>query len=141
MAFVRRRGNVTYRSEDRGFREIGSSPAMSAEMLSMAQRIAGNAEAVGAGDYETDRATVTVGWQNERRAGAVVREARHEWRDWRDAILVRVLASMSIRSGTPRRGGSGRSDTEMVTYTRRDGTTRQATQAQANAWMNSRRGT
>lgn len=143
MGFRVRRGNVTYRSEDRGFREIGSSPAMGAEMLSMAQRIAGNAEAVGSGDYETDSATVTAGWQNERRRGAVVRESRHEWRDWRDAILVRVLASMTIARARPRRRPSetSRAESDMVTYTRRDGTQRQATQAQANAWMNSRTGT
>ena len=114
-------------------REIGSSAAMSAEMVSMAQRIGGNAEAVGHGDYEAAPSTVTVGWANERRAGAVVRESRKDWRDWREAILVRVLDAMSIR-----RGGPSRPETEMVTYTRRDGSQRQATRAQANAWMNSR---
>lgn len=70
---------------------------MGAEMVSVAERIAGNAQAVGSGDYETAPSTVTVGWQNERRAGAVVRESRQDWRDWRDAILVRVTRSMETR--------------------------------------------
>lgn len=99
MAFTRRRGNVTYRAVDRGMREIGSSSAMSAEMVAVAQRIAGNAEAVGHGDYEAEASTVTVGWQNERRSGAVVRESRQDWKDWRDAILVRVTQAMGVRRG------------------------------------------
>ena len=97
MAFRVRRGNVTYRAEERGMREIGASPAMSAEMVAVAQRIAGNAEAVGSGDYESAPSTVTVGWANERRAGAVVRESRKDWRDSRDAILVRVTQAMETR--------------------------------------------
>jgi hypothetical protein len=133
MALRRVPGSRHYQADDDGLREIGQSAAMGAEMLSVGQRIAGNAEAVGSGNYRAEAATVTVGWQNERRRGAVVRESRHEWRDWRDAILVRVLASMAISRGSP-----PESDTDMVTYTRRDGKTRQATRAQANAWMNSR---
>lgn len=133
MALRRVRGSRNYQAEDSGLREIGQSAAMGAEMLSVAQRIAGNAEAVGAGDYEARPATVTVGWQNERRRGAVARESRQDWRDWRDAILVRVVASMAISRGSPNADPN-----EMVAYTRRDGTQRQATQAQANAWMASR---
>lgn len=133
MALRRVPGSRNYQADDDGLRVIGTSTAMGAEMLSVAERIAGNAEAVGHGKYEAERATVTAGWQNERRSGAVVRESRQEWRDWRDAILVRVLASMAIS-----RGDRTESDTDMVNYTRRDGTQRQATRAQANAWTNSR---
>ena len=121
-----------YTPDHGGLREIGSSSAMGAACFEVAERLAGNAQAVGEGDYKAERSIVTAGWRNERRAGAVVRESQHEWQDWRDAILVRVLASMAISRGVPE------SDTDIVTYTRRDGTERQATRAQANAWMNSR---
>ena len=97
MALRRVPGSRTYQADDDGLRAIGSSPAMSAEMVSVAQRIAGNAEAVGHGDYEAEAQTVTAGWQNERRSGAVVRERRQDWKDWRDATLVRVLAAMEMR--------------------------------------------
>lgn len=97
MALRRVPGSRNYRADDDGLREIGQSAAMSAEMVSVAQRIAGNAEAVGHGKYEADAQTVTVGWQNERRRGAVVRESRQDWKDWRDAILVRTLAAMEMR--------------------------------------------
>lgn len=97
MALRRVPGSRNYQADDDGLRQIGSSSAMSSEMVSVAQRIAGNAEAVGSGDYEARAATVTAGWQNERRSGAVVRESRQEWRDWRDAILVRVTRSMGMR--------------------------------------------
>ena len=83
-----------YRPVHAGLREIGLSPAMRAETLAVAKRIEGAAQAVGSGDYESDSSTVTAGWQNERRAGAVVRESQQDWRDWRDAILVRVTRSM-----------------------------------------------
>lgn len=133
MALHRVPGSRHYQAEDRGFREIGSSSAVGAEMVAVAERVAGNAQAVGDGEYEAKPSTVTAGWANERRSGAVVRESNPHWRDSRDAILVRVLSSMTIS-----RGAAPESDTDMVTYTRRDGTQREATRAQANAWMNSR---
>lgn len=122
-----------YRPVEAGFREIGQSSAMAQATLDVAQRMAGNANAVGDSTYEAASTTVTAGWANERRAGATARESTPHWRDSRDAILVRVMASMSIS-----RGGTAESDTDMVTYTRRDGSQREATRAQANAWMNSR---
>lgn len=97
MALRRVPGSRNYRADDDGLREIGQSAAMGAEMVSVAERIAGNAQAVGHGDYEAKPATVTAGWQNERRRGAVVRESRQDWKDWRDAILVRVVRSMEMR--------------------------------------------
>ena len=97
MALRRVPGSRNYRADDDGLRQIGQSAAMGTEMVSVAERIAGNAEAVGSGDYEAKPATVTVGWQNERRRGAVVRESDPDWRDSRDAILVRVLQAMEVR--------------------------------------------
>ncbi|WP_207595798.1 hypothetical protein [Arthrobacter sp. D5-1] len=67
--------------------------------LDAAKRLAGNAEAVGRGTYEAAPATVTAGWKNERRAGAVVREVDPDYRDARDSILLRVMASMRAVPG------------------------------------------
>ena len=67
--------------------------------MAVARQIAGNANAVGDSTYEAANQTVTAGWANERRAGAVVRESQAHWRDWRDAVLVRVAAAMSVRGG------------------------------------------
>ena len=97
MALHRIPGIRHYRADDDGLRDIGSSPAMSAAVMSVAERLAGNAQAVGAGTYEAKPATVTVGWQNERRSGAVVRESNRDWRDSRDAILIRVTKAMEVR--------------------------------------------
>jgi hypothetical protein len=87
-----------YRPDYGGLREIGSSSEMGAVCLTVAERLAGNAQAVGSGDYSAERSTVTAGWRNERRAGAVVRESRQDWEDWREAILVRVTRSMEVRA-------------------------------------------
>jgi hypothetical protein len=88
---------VKYKKDLSGLREIGKSPGMAAAMLEVGQRLAGNANAVGESTYEAANTTVTVGWDNDRRAGAVVRESEHHWRDSRDAILLRVRDSMTIR--------------------------------------------
>lgn len=97
MALHKIRGVKNYMAEDRGLKDFGTSAALAAASLALAQRLAGNAQAVGRGDYTAGPATVTVGWANERRAGAVVRESRRDWRDTRDAILLRVAASMEVR--------------------------------------------
>jgi hypothetical protein len=86
-----------YKPDYGGLREIGSSTAMGAECLAVAERLAGNANAVGEGEYSAERATVLGGWRNERRAGAVVRGREDDWEDWREAILVRVTRSMAVR--------------------------------------------
>jgi hypothetical protein len=90
----------SYKPVPAGLREIGLSPAMSAAMVEVAQRIASKAQAEGSGDYEAAPTTVTAGWANERRAGAVVRETRKDWEDTRDMVLVRVLRSMKMRGRT-----------------------------------------
>jgi hypothetical protein len=119
-------------ADDAGLRDIATSSAVGEATLAAAQRLAGNAQAVGRGEYEAAPTTVTAGWANERRAGAVVRESRKDWRDTRDAILLRVAESMAVARPTL---DGGR---EMVTYTRRDGTQRQATKAQAANWSKGR---
>lgn len=92
-----RKINKVYSADDSGLKDFGTSSAVGAATLAAAQRLAGNAQAVGRSEYEAKPTTVTAGWQNERRAGAVVRESRADWRDTRDAILLRVADSMRVR--------------------------------------------
>lgn len=86
-----------YKPDDYGLRKIAQSPDMAKATLEVARRLAGNANAVGDSKYEAVSSTVTAGWANEKRAGAVVRESEPHWRDWRDGILLRVTAAMRAR--------------------------------------------
>lgn len=88
---------MKYEADHKGIRELANSPGMAAEVLAVAQRMAGNANAVGDSTYEAAPATVTVGWENERRAGATVREVHHEYKDARDRVLLRVRDAMEVR--------------------------------------------
>lgn len=97
MALHKIRGVKSYMADDRGLKDFGTSKAISDASLAAAQRLAGNAEAVGDGTYTAAPATVTAGWANERRAGAVVRETSPHWRDARDAVLRRVVEAMGVR--------------------------------------------
>ncbi|QAY16065.1 hypothetical protein SEA_ELESAR_13 [Arthrobacter phage Elesar] len=81
-----------------GLSKIANSPAMAATTREIAQRMAGNANAVGESTYEAESTTVTVGWANDKRAGAVVRESTPHWRDWRDRVLLRVADAMKARN-------------------------------------------
>jgi len=80
-----------------GLKQIGQSPGMAKAALEVAQRLAGNANAVGDSTYEASSTTVTAGWANEKRSGALVRESEPHWRDWRDAVLLRVADAMRVR--------------------------------------------
>lgn len=80
-----------------GLRKLGNSPGVAKAVLDVAVRMAGNAEAVGDSTYEAAPAKVTAGWDNEERAGAVVREVERDWEDSRDAILLRVADAMKVR--------------------------------------------
>lgn len=98
MALYKIPGSKSYQGDDAGLRELGSSSAVGDATLAAARRLAGNAQAVGRGEYEAAPTTVVAGWQNEHRAGAVVRESRPDWKDTRDAILLRVADSMKVRA-------------------------------------------
>ena len=89
--------NKAYKPLNGALKVIGQSPKMGALTLQIGQRLAGNANAVGESTYEAAPAKVPSGWANERRAGAVVREVKQDWEDWRDAILVRVTEAMEVR--------------------------------------------
>ncbi|GAA3405052.1 hypothetical protein [Pseudarthrobacter polychromogenes] len=89
--------NNHYKPLNGALSTIGKSPKMGALALAIGERLAGNANAVGDSTYEAHAAKVTSGWANEKRAGAVVREVKPHWRDWQDAVLVRVTAAMRVR--------------------------------------------
>ncbi|MCZ9884149.1 hypothetical protein [Arthrobacter sp. B2a2-09] len=97
MAIRKVPGSKSYMADDSGLKDFGTSKAVGDATLAAAKRLAGNAQAVGRGEYEAAPSTVTVGWANDRRAGAVVRESRADWRDTRDAILLRVAEAMKAR--------------------------------------------
>lgn len=88
----------TYTAIDRGFKEIAMSSEMKQATLAVGREIAGNANAVGESTYDAESAIVRVGWNNEPRQGAVVKETRAHWRDARDAVLVRVTRAMQKRN-------------------------------------------
>ncbi|MBD1541023.1 hypothetical protein G9E11_01880 [Arthrobacter sp. IA7] len=86
-----------YEPLDNGLKKLGQSDAVGKAVLDVAQRLAGNANAVGDSTYEAAPSKVTAGWNNEERAGAVVREVDHHWKDSRDRILLRVAEAMKVR--------------------------------------------
>ena len=90
-------GVKNYRSLDAGLREIGQSAGMGAETLRHAQRIAGNAEAVGRGSYAAQPGSIRYGMPEGPRAGAVAYESQRHWDDVRNAVLVRTTDSMAVR--------------------------------------------
>jgi hypothetical protein len=88
---------VKYEALPVGLAKLGNSPGVAKATLEAAQRMAGNANAVGDSTYEAAPAKVTAGWNNEQRAGAVVREVQPDWEDWRDRLLLRVAEAMKVR--------------------------------------------
>lgn len=98
MTLFKVKGSKSYKGDDSGFKELGTSSAMGSASLSVARQLEGNAEAVGRGTYESANTTVAAGRMNTLRAGAVVREVVPDGRDARDAILLRVAESMRVRN-------------------------------------------
>jgi hypothetical protein len=90
---------VKYKPLASGLRELAQSAEVGAAALSAAQRMSGNANAVGDATYEAAPATVTAGWTNEKRAGATVRVVAPHWKDARDRVLLRVADAMKVRGG------------------------------------------
>lgn len=86
-----------YEAVSAGLKQIALSPGMAQASLAVARKLAGNAQAVGDSKYEAANQTVTAGWANEKRQGAVVRETDPHWRDWRDSVLLRTAAAMRVR--------------------------------------------
>jgi hypothetical protein len=86
-----------YRPRIAGLRQIGQSPAMGAYALKLAQEIAAKANDAGESRYVAAPESVRSGWANEARAGAVVREVEHSYKDSRDRVLVTVAERMRVR--------------------------------------------
>lgn len=88
-----------YMADSDGLKKLGNSAAMSSAMVQHAQDIAGTAASVGRSGYGAAPVTVTAGWDNEKRAGAVAFERKDDWHwnDWRNAILKRTSAAMQKR--------------------------------------------
>lgn len=84
----------SYLADPDGFRKILSDSKTGAAALSVADSLA---DAAG-GNYEAARTTVTGGWANESRAGAVVREVSRDARDARGRTLLSVVEAMSRRA-------------------------------------------
>ena len=87
-----------YLADDSGLKELGNSSGTAEVAMAAAQDLAARASESGKGEYGADPEIVTVGWMNERRAGAVVWEKRPDFRDSRDAVLVTVLEGMRRRA-------------------------------------------
>ena len=86
-----------YVPDSRGLAAVGRSQKMSAAMMQTARDVAGVANSVGKSEYDAKPVTVTVGYMNEKRAGAVAYESKPHPADWRDQILKRTAAAMSRR--------------------------------------------
>jgi hypothetical protein len=87
-----------YKSLAPGLKAVGQSTAVSQVALAAARDLAAEANrADPSGRYEAASKTVIVGWMNERRAGAVVREGAVSWRGRRERTLARVAGLMKAR--------------------------------------------
>lgn len=84
----------SYQADSDGFKEILSGSKVGAVALDAAESIA---RAAGS-NYEAASSTVTGGWANESRAGAVVREVSRDASDARSRKLLAVVESMGRRS-------------------------------------------
>lgn len=94
MALHKVPGSKSYMADDAGFREILATPKAGAVALSAAR---GLADAAGS-NYTAEAATVTAGWGNESRAGAVVREVTPSASDARNRALLKAAELMGRRS-------------------------------------------
>lgn len=81
-----------------GLAEVGRSAGMSAACVAAAQNVASAANQAGTGSYVASPMPVRAGWNNELRAGAVVREVSQSFVDAQNAVLVRVTAGLARRS-------------------------------------------
>ena len=98
MALRKIRGVKSYRFDTEGTHEMLNSPGLSRVMEQEADRIAGNANAVGDATYAGRPAPVRTYSTNEKRAGASVYVVEPHWRDSRDEVLKRTAEAMGRRS-------------------------------------------
>lgn len=82
---------IKYTPDRSGLHELAQGSAVSAMSVAAAQVGAAWANTQNpAGQYEASSATVTGGWNNERRAGAAITETKPSWRGARDRVLDRA---------------------------------------------------
>ncbi|MDO4240628.1 hypothetical protein [Micrococcus sp.] len=74
MALHRVPGSKHYRADSSGLASVALSGQVQSMAVTAAQRVAVQATTDGDQQYTAEPATVRGGWQNEPRAGAVVRE-------------------------------------------------------------------
>lgn len=98
MALHKIRGVKAYMADDSGLKDVATTSVVGSIALQEAQKLARNAEAIGHSTYEAKPANVSVGWANDLRAGAIVTEVSHDFRDSRDSVLLRVAESMNVRN-------------------------------------------
>lgn len=91
-------GGNYYEPFNSGLRSLAQSREMGQITLSAARNLAGAAGSVGRSTYSADPYTVTAGWRNESRAGAIAYESDRDFRDARDEILKRTANAMGRRS-------------------------------------------
>ena len=98
MALRKISGVKSYRYDTEGTHEMLNSPGLSKVMEQEAERIAGNANAVGDATYAARPQPVRTHKTNEQRAGASAYVVEPHWRDSRDEILKRTAEAMGRRS-------------------------------------------
>lgn len=95
MALHRVPGSKHYRADSSGLASVALSGQVQSMATAAAQRIATQAARTGEGEYVGEPATVRGGWQNEPRAGAVVREVKPSARDRKGRVLLTALDAVS----------------------------------------------
>lgn len=98
MALRKIAGIKSYRYDTEGTREMLNSSGVSKVMEQEADRIAGNANAVGDATYAGRPSPVRTHKTNELRAGGSVYVVEPHWRDSRDEVLKRTAEAMTRRS-------------------------------------------
>lgn len=97
MALRRVPGARNYQAEDRGFDQIALGTGMVKFMDQFGKDTAGNMQAVGKSEYDSEVVTAPGGWENKPRASARIYESKPHPADARNAIMVRVLEAMTKR--------------------------------------------
>lgn len=101
MGLQRVPGVRHYRANPAGLREVGRWSSLGAAALDVARSVAAVAEQLGHGTYEAAAAGVRAGYDNEYRAGAVVREKQPSLRDRKGRVLL-TAASGPVHGPQPR---------------------------------------
>lgn len=87
-----------YKPDPKGLREIGRDPRLGAVCQAVAEQGSALANQLDPdGNYQASRRTVTAGWRNESRAGAVISQTSSSWRAERDRVLVQVASRLNAR--------------------------------------------